>query len=46
MKDMTLGTFICCMVIWFLLGFIACHKLYSANGDNIHTIGGGKLILN
>ncbi len=29
MKDMTLGTFIACMACAFMVGFIACHKLYS-----------------
>jgi hypothetical protein len=29
MKDMTWGTFIACMFCAFMIGFLACHKLYS-----------------
>lgn len=42
MKDMTAGTFICCMLVCFLIGFVTCHKLYTASGDNIHVIGNSK----
>jgi hypothetical protein len=28
MKEMTWGTFISCMFLCFMLGFLACHKLY------------------
>lgn len=29
MKDMTWGTFTACMFLSFMLGFLACHKLYA-----------------
>lgn len=29
MKDMTWGTFISCMFLSFVIGFLACHKLYA-----------------
>lgn len=28
MKEMTFGTFISCLFLAFMLGFLACHKLY------------------
>jgi hypothetical protein len=45
MKDFTLGTLICCLFLAFMLGFLACHKLYmgfeeesNANYDFIRRI--------
>ncbi len=45
MKDFTWGTLICCLFLAFMLGFLACHKLYSgleeesdANHDFIRRI--------
>jgi hypothetical protein len=29
MKNMPVGTFICCLFLSFVLGFLMCHKLYS-----------------
>jgi hypothetical protein len=29
MKDFTWGTFISCMFLCFMLGFLACHKIYA-----------------
>lgn len=29
MKDFTIGTLISCLFLAFMLGFLACHKLYS-----------------
>lgn len=29
MKDFTLGTLISCLFLAFMLGFLACHKLYT-----------------
>lgn len=28
MKEMTFGTFVSCLFLAFVLGFLACHKLY------------------
>jgi hypothetical protein len=33
MKDMTWGTFISCMFLSFVIGFLACHKLYAGLGE-------------
>jgi hypothetical protein len=29
MKDLKFGTLVCCMFLAFMLGFLACHKLYA-----------------
>jgi hypothetical protein len=29
MKDMTVGTFIACMFLCFMIGFVTCHEIYG-----------------
>ena len=36
MKDMTFGTFLCCLFLAFTLGFLACHKIYK-NSEEKHV---------
>jgi hypothetical protein len=40
MKDMTWGTFTACAFIFFMLGFLACHKIYMGIEErhDINTI--------
>ena len=39
MKDMTFGTFLSCLFLSFMLGFLACHKLYvGLNKDRFNDI--------
>lgn len=42
MKDMTWGTFITCGFIFFMLGFLACHKLYQGMEERHDFITSGR----
>ena len=37
MKNMTVGTFICCLFLAFMLGFLMCHKLYTGIENRSNT---------
>lgn len=37
MKDFTFGTLICCLFLAFMLGFLACHKLYNGFEGSGHV---------
>jgi hypothetical protein len=38
MKNMTFGTFLCCMMLSFLVGFICCHKIYAVKYDKMDEV--------